>query len=414
MQKKLFWALALVAMAFSFAACDDDEGINYANGSISIDISGVDSSIPTPDSFTVTITNIGTTVSEEYTTESTSLDVLNVVPGIYDIVVSGVSSYGGSAYIFVGTAEDVEVLDGATGILATVVMETSKTSALVFKEVHFNGSMTIATDDAASTYYLQDTYFEVYNNGEETVYVDGVCLGNVLSCNTYDFSGQAENVATGDVDDYIWIKTYVWQIPGSGSDYPIAPGESFIIAANAIDHTELANSIDLTTAEFETLCEKYINAGRTDANAINMNLACTISSSGLANQLFSVSTEAWALFYPSEGLRADGEYLASTNYSTTYGQEILKEDVFDAFEYMPSSKTSDSKRLPSTLDAGWASTTNYAFTSIYRKTSSITDDGRYIYQDTNNTTDDFEYSDEPEIRRNGANRPSWATWTTVD
>ncbi|MDR0582207.1 MAG: DUF4876 domain-containing protein [Prevotellaceae bacterium] len=39
-----------------------------------------------------------------------------------------------------------------------------------------------------------------------------------------------------------------------------------------------------------------------------------------------------------------------------------------------------------------------------------TKDGRNIYQDTNNTTNDFEVQDTPAIRRNGANKPSWNTW----
>jgi len=48
--------------------------------------------------------------------------------------------------------------------------------------------------------YLKDTFFEVYNNSEETVYADGICLGDALNYKIYDFSDKLENVA-----DYVFI-----------------------------------------------------------------------------------------------------------------------------------------------------------------------------------------------------------------
>ena len=55
-------------------------------------------------------------------------------------------------------------------------------------------------------------------------------------------------------DDYIYCGA-VWQIPaeGNGKNYPVAPGESIIIAQIAQNHTVIkpTSPVDLSKAEFE-------------------------------------------------------------------------------------------------------------------------------------------------------------------
>ena len=57
---------------------------------------------------------------------------------------------------------------------------------------------------------------------------------------------------------------------------------------------------------------------------------------------------------------------------------------------------------------------SYTGQSISRKILSTEDDGRVIYQDTNNTSSDFQVNDTPVVRRNGAGVPSWNTWYTAE
>jgi hypothetical protein len=47
---------------------------------------------------------------------------------------------------------------------------------------------------------------------------------------------------------------------------------------------------------------------------------------------------------------------------------------------------------------------------VARKVKETRPDGRVILQDTNNSTDDFEVMDNPQIRRYDAQAPSWNTW----
>ena len=52
----------------------------------------------------------------------------------------------------------------------------------------------------------------------------------------------------------------------------------------------------------------------------------------------------------------------------------------------------------------------YVSKSVARKVKETKQDGRVIYYDTNNSSEDFAVMDVPMIRRNGAKAPVWNTW----
>ena len=86
-------------------------------------------------------------------------------------------------------------------------------------------------------------------------------------------------------------------------------------------------------------------------------------------------------------------------------------DILDAVELIPTMSDLNMKRIPGIIDSGAASVGGtYLGKSICRKVVATRDDGTPIYQDTNNSTDDFEVMDRPAIRRNGEKRPSWSPW----
>ncbi|MBQ7269697.1 MAG: DUF4876 domain-containing protein [Bacteroidales bacterium] len=406
--KRISLLFAAAIAALSVASCDFPNGEVVSNkGTVSLDF-GEAAAAAADEPVKVVLTNVGTAQAYEFEARAgETLDFSGVVPGVYDIVASSQYSRNGIIYNCLGTLKNVTFKPFVESRL-NVQMNVTKSSPLIFKEVHYNANKYINPVTGKSASYLKDTFFEVYNNGEQTVYLDGVCIGDPLGINSFNFAHQADKLKH-PVSEYIWIGTYVWQIPGNGSEYPLAPGESAVIAASAGDHGLVGEGlIDLSQAEFECICQKYIDKGQVDEAAPNMKLACTIKETGLANQFGNFTGTAWVLFYPSEGLRKDGEYLESDK-ANNYGQEILISDVFDAIDCVKNATTD--KKLPDVLDAGkifCATTGNNQ--SIVRKVASTLEDGRKVYQDTNNTTEDFEVVTPPAIRRDGAKRPSWATW----
>jgi hypothetical protein len=104
----------------------------------------------------------------------------------------------------------------------------------------------------------------------------------------------------------------------------------------------------------------------------------------------------------------------STNKATLYAKIPIRY-VLDAVEGVDNESKMNSKRLPGVLDAGitWVGA-SYNGLSVSRKLSLDEngdtikyENGAYIYQDTNNSTDDFERGLQPIIRRHNAGIPAW-------
>ena len=82
-------------------------------------------------------------------------------------------------------------------------------------------------------------YFEVYNNSDTGMFLDGKVFGSSYDA-VVDFPSypctETEVVRTDQAGVYA---RWFLQFPGSGSDYPIGPGEARLIAVEAIDHTTI-------------------------------------------------------------------------------------------------------------------------------------------------------------------------------
>jgi hypothetical protein len=112
--------------------------------------------------------------------------------------------------------------------------------------------------------YSFGNYIELYNNADTTIYLDGMVIGRALvvvwsypnfPCSLYDsFVYDAAGVWT------IWVEAF----PGSGSTYPVAPGQYVLVATDAIDHSEIVvDGPDLRSADFE-----FTGAGDVDNPAV--------------------------------------------------------------------------------------------------------------------------------------------------
>ena len=280
-------------------------------------------------------------------------------------------------------------------------------SSLILKELYYCGSKTPSGGS-----YFRDQYYELYNNSSSVQYLDGLCIGNinpvVATANLPSYPGE-------NPDDYLYFLT-VWQIPGipqslegSTHNYPIQPGESVIIAQMADNHqrAELnpACPVNLLSAEFEAYLKS--TAIIKDNPAINMHLAFWPRPT--YQWLVAVFGGAYAIFYPDHEIDPN-EYTSPIN-STQKLCKISIDCVVDAVELVNDESKMKLKRMPAVLDAGATTVSaTYCGKSVARKIKSTLEDGRIIYQDTNNSTEDFEVMDKPVPRRNGAKIPAWNTW----
>lgn len=357
---------------------------------------------PVPPSLQVQI--ISYSELQEYqavTNAQGEITVSNIIPGIYTISISREQTVDGkTTYFYTGNMVNVSLIQDNQTFSIPISVATS--GALLFKEIYWCGSRTPSNGS-----YFRDQFYEIYNNSEMVQNVRNLVIAQLSPSN----ATATPPVWPDEVkDDYVFAEA-MWQVPDD-KDYPLQPGESIIIAQMADDHTKeslnAACPVNLISAEFETFVAN--TAIIQDNPAINMRMVFWPSQT--PQWLTTVNGSPFAIYNPEEALIFnDATNEVNPVGTTTRRYKILRTAVIDAVETLPTMAQINLKRIPVLLDAGATSVEDtYCGKSVSRKIKEIKEDGRVVYQDTNNSTEDFQVNDTPVIRRNGAKAPSWNTW----
>lgn len=398
-------AITLLVLAALAAAGCQKTGTKTISINVKVDETKIaEAGIKSPDSYDVTISNFATGTAIEAKTENGLATATDIVPGVYTVTVSATQNEGGFTYTIAGSESNASLL--ADGDEVTVKVDAVKEAALVFKEIYYTG---------VPDFYFRDQFYEIYNNSTEVVYADSLCIAETVFA-SYDksviYAWPIENA-----DQYVFAKV-VWQIQGDGHTYPINPGESFVISQWATNHkaeslSKGVSPVDLTGAEFEAI-EKESTAPSglvlTDNPAINMKKVIQAGYS-MPQWLTAVSGSQYIIFKPSKPLKNENFITATNADYNGVGREILISDIIDAVQTVSDETGMNVLGLPTSLDAGaiWCSG-QYVGESIARKIKETRPDGTKVYQDTNNTSNDFEVKKDPQVRRYDAKVPSWNTW----
>jgi hypothetical protein len=355
-------------------------------------------SAPVPSSLNVRLINY----AERYEVTATmgangSVTIPDIIPGIYTVTVTSEMSQDGFTYNYSGNAVNIDIVTNNKQI--TINVGASKSGALVLKEVYYCGSRTPTGGS-----YFRDQFYEIYNNSETVQNVKGLCIAIL---NPLTATANLPVWPGADAADYVYATT-IWQVP-LNMDYPLNPGESIIIAQMADDHKKSnlnPNSpVNLLSAEFETLVNT--TSLIQDNPAINMVMAFWPSPT--PQWLTTVFGGAFVIYFPNEPINP--ALFVTPVGSTARAFRIPIEDVVDALELVGNANQVQLKRMPAVLDAGAATVGGtYLSMSVARKIKETMPDGRIIYYDTNNSSEDFEVMNPPVIRRYGAKAPSWNTW----
>ncbi|MEN6618736.1 MAG: DUF4876 domain-containing protein [Rikenellaceae bacterium] len=353
---------------------------------------------PTPTTFNVKLINYEESYEVTATVGATgSVEVGNIIPGIYTITASSELNANGFTYNYSGNLVNTDIVVNNKQL--TIEVGASKSGALIMKELYYCGSKTPTGGS-----YFRDQFYEIYNNSEVVQNVKGLAIGQL---NPLTATANLPVWPGADAANYVYAST-IWQVP-TDKDYLLNPGESIIIAQMADDHKKSnlnpSSPVNLLSAEFETLVKT--TSLISDNPAINMTMAFWPSPT--PQWLTTVFGSAFVIYKPSQPI--DPNVYVSPVGSTSKNFRISIEEVIDAVELVGNANQVQLKRVPAVLDAG-ATTVGgtYLSKSVARKIKTTLTDGRIIYYDTNNSSTDFEVMDTPEIRRNGAKAPSWNTW----
>jgi len=387
---KMKQILFLLALVLFVTSCDDklDEGLAYYTPDIIVTM---------PDGLQdATIANQQLEVKDVSTGRKVTYSDLGDVmlkTGLYDmgyeadVVLEGVTRHL-TAYV-----QSVQISASSQSVTLSA-FESLVSDDFIIEEIFFTGTL-----QTSGNQYYGDDYVKLYNNTDHVLYADGITLleSKFTTTDKFDYDpdimGEAMTVQA------------IYTIPGSGTDYPVQPGESLILADTGIDHKVAnPNSFDLSAAHWEWY--------DVSTSATNMD----IDSPTVPNldKWYCYTLSFFVLH--NRGFRAlaiaripvsKEEYLA--NYSYTYNYVVVNASgtfpmtqkaykvpndwIVDAVNCSVESEYAWNVTAPS-LDRGWTycGTVDHDksryFHSVRRKMLYLKD-GHPHFKDTNNSTDDF-------------------------
>ena len=341
-------------------------------------------------------------LSYEFETDVAGMVTVDaLVPGIYDIITNWEMS--GKQYKTLLKDPAASVDDKARVILGVSLMNQRlfeardmviDLSAAVVKGLMVSKVYYAGTKDLMGRNYGADSYVEIFNNSDEVLFIDGKYLGLAESVSPAAYPAH-EN------PDSIYLRQ-ICRFPGNGSEYPVLPGGSIVVAAkSARNHQESAdNSVDLSHADFEV--KAIEGSGNPD---VPMLPIISNSTKIQTLNLINGGLNAVVLFETDEDVLSWPEVYQRGKTSGEMFRRIHKSVVIDGVECLKKPAQTDpdvnTKRLQPDIDAGYITITavnGYNHESVERKVSRY-ENGRYYLTDTNNSSADFVVCTDPTPRK---------------
>lgn len=382
--------LFLALLQFVIWSCDDDDEVkpvavrvqvSYPSDYLASATTGIEAKLTS------------TTGGPEYNgTSSATGEILfpSVIPGAYSLTATQTLD-ASQALALTGKFNEAITLNGQTNVTVAAgtpeqqfEIEISGVPAgnLVFKEVSYTG---------VPNFYFSDQFIEIYNNTDEVVYLDGLFIADIYGVSGQINPSSAPTPFQSDANNV--YANSVWQIPGTGQEHPLQPGESIIIAQDGINHKEQnANTtVDFSSADWETYNQRDDNM---DLDAPTVPNLTRVYFTGGFDWLVPVFGPGLVMFRTDDF--ASLEQVAVPGLDGFAPRiKIPNSLVIDAFEGLRDAESGSFKRIPAALDAGFVFASNTYTGESFRRKLAVTVDGRKVLQDTNNSADDFEKQTTP-------------------
>ncbi len=267
---------------------------------------------------------------------------------------------------------------------------------IVISKVFYSGSTRL--NGATPKNYLLHLYVELYNNSATEVELQGMYVAFANS----DAAANAWTASDMTTENGMSSKAVVKQIFQISPDasYVVQPGQSVVITNCAIDHSEIAEgNVDLSTADFEVKSQNKNYVDYHNATVPELKVVATFGTADYMNflnpgpcgiVLLQADTDLSTKTFP-KGKESGNEYTVVPMYKSVDCVDIVKQK----------NPSVNDKRFVDSYDAGFCvtdSTGTFSGQAVVRKTAFITSDGRTVLFDTNNSSVDFEATNDLAIR----------------
>lgn len=390
---QLFILSSVILLTIVFTSCEKSDDVKTVSTSVQVNLPSTMQDV-TADELKVVFLNKTNNSTSEVSTDKNGKATATIEEGVYDISVSGNKTYtftnsdgsnGTQTVKLSGSKSSVGINGTLTTPIEISVVQSVENKGWVIKEVYFTGTRT-----SAEKAYSKDQFIEVYNNSDETLYADGITIAQTINLATNEV-----NLYASDIDQYTYVNT-VYTIPGSGKEHPVEPGKSILIAPTPINHkADVPNSFDLSIADYQWYDE---NAQAVDVPEVP-NLDRHYSYSKTIWILHTGGSNSFVIFRVDDQLSNMDKFVEdnlderlNTAGNKAYAVKVDNKYILDAVQTGNKGKLA-SKSLSASLDMGFTFCSETLSTkSIRRKVAEVKEDGRVVYQDSNNSTVDF-YSD---------------------
>ncbi|QZE15848.1 DUF4876 domain-containing protein [Halosquirtibacter laminarini] len=374
--------LATLLLATTFS-CKKEDDAQVTNATIQLEAPTElpDTSL---DLFEITFTNQNSGSSSTAITNATGLAKITLEEGLYNISTTTekevISDQGEKSKLnFTARLENVKVV-GATQNIEMPLIRSAKTSAWVFKEIFISCS----PYPNSRKFYIYDQFFEIYNNSDELQNAKGIAFGESRHVST------SSTYAWGDVTKQVALSN-VYSIP-EDVDYMVQPGESIVIATKGLDHRTIDPSFqDLSHANFECY-----DGGKFDTDVPEVpNLVVNFTTTRSFWMASMQQNRSYVLFKADNLKKYVTDNIGHKPGNEDYkGMFVDNKLVLDAVELAKEGKF-NSKGLDISLDLTKAMMIGETKGKSFRRKVKEVKDGRTIYQDTNNSEQDFIVQDKP-------------------
>lgn len=336
--------------------------------------------------------------SYETVTDAGGKAEIRLTNGIYRILVSDRNG----DHIFNGTADKVQLVD--RDIRLDLPLVHSKSGRILIKEIYCGGCMRAPQEGK----YQFDKYVILHNNDSEVQYLDGLCFG---ALDPYNSQGTNVWVTTDEhtgasvFPDFVPVIQAVWQFGGSGTDFPLAPGEDAVVCCcGAIDHAaQYPLSVNLNRPGYFVLYNStyfpntLYHPAPGDRITPDRYLNVVIKT-GVANAYpLSIYSPAVVIFQTEgttiqEFVRQADNVIQKPGSKYDYVVKIPEEWVVDGAEVFYGGSSSNKKRFSPAIDAGYVTQTDiYTGCTLHRHVDQAASEeaGYEVLVDTNNSSNDF-------------------------
>lgn len=303
--------------------------------------------------------------------------------------------------IFNGALEEIRLTEGNAAQRYELPLIQSIPGTIVFKEIYCGGCpMTPATGNLQT-----DQYIILHNNANKIQYLDGLCFGFAAPSTS---AGTNNWVTTVDgqlrFQEFAPVFECVWQFRGTGTDFPLAPGEDAVVAIRgAVDFTQdFPLSVNLNKPDyFATFSRLHFENEKlylTPGDQIQeSHILQVLKKTGTAKAYsLAINSPAVIIFRPEAGfdfeayVADDSRCVATDPGGNAKCFKVPWAWILDGVEVFYS--TRNQKRLKTEVDAGaFTFSATFQGHTIHRKLNeaATSANGYPIYVDTNNSSVDF-------------------------